>query len=77
MPESIFMKLGMYVMAPEPISTAYFIHPSYQSVYLYVYVYPLTSARQRLGKKRYCGNEYIRNNRTIVGRVVFCAVRVA
>jgi hypothetical protein len=27
MPEPIFMKLGMYIMAPEPISTAYFINP--------------------------------------------------
>jgi hypothetical protein len=25
--ESLYMKLGMYVMAPEPISTAYFIIP--------------------------------------------------
>jgi hypothetical protein len=48
MPEPIFMKLGMYIMAPEPISTAYFINPSHQSVCLYVY--PLIVARQRLGK---------------------------
>jgi hypothetical protein len=29
MPETIFVKLGMYeyIMAPEPISTAYFINP--------------------------------------------------
>jgi hypothetical protein len=32
MPEPIFMKLGMYIMAPEPISTVYFINPSHQSV---------------------------------------------
>jgi hypothetical protein len=32
--ETIFMKLGMCVMAPEPISTAYFINPSHQSVRL-------------------------------------------
>jgi hypothetical protein len=31
------MKLGMDIMAPEPISTAYFINPSHQSVCLYVY----------------------------------------
>jgi hypothetical protein len=37
MPEPIFMKLGMYIMAPEPISSAYFINPSHQSVCLYVY----------------------------------------
>jgi hypothetical protein len=35
-------------MAHEPISTAYFINPSHQSVCLYVY--PLIVARQRLGK---------------------------
>jgi hypothetical protein len=38
----------MYDMAPEPISTAYFIKPSRQSVYLYVY--PTHVARQRFGK---------------------------
>jgi hypothetical protein len=48
MPEPIFMKLGMYIMAPESISTAYFINPSHQSVCLYVYL--LIVARQRLGK---------------------------
>jgi hypothetical protein len=39
MPEPIFMKLGMYVMVPEPISAAYFINPTHQSVCLYVYTY--------------------------------------
>jgi hypothetical protein len=32
MPEPVFMKFGMYIMAPEPLSTAYFINPSHQSV---------------------------------------------
>jgi hypothetical protein len=32
-PEPVFMKL----VAPEPISSAYFINPSRQSVCLYVY----------------------------------------
>jgi hypothetical protein len=41
----MFMKLGMYIMAPEPISTVYFINTSHQSMCLYVYV-----ARQRLGE---------------------------
>jgi hypothetical protein len=68
------MKLGMYVMKPEPISTAYFIYPSNRSVCLYVY--PPIAARQRLGKKRSCCKEYTRYNRIIVGRVVFYAVRV-
>jgi hypothetical protein len=36
MPEPIFIKLGLYIMAPEPMSTAYFINPSHQSVCLYV-----------------------------------------
>jgi hypothetical protein len=36
MPESIFMKLGMLIMATVPISTAYFINPSHQSVSVYV-----------------------------------------
>jgi hypothetical protein len=37
MREPIYMKLGMHIMAPEPISTSYFINLSYQSVCLYVY----------------------------------------
>jgi hypothetical protein len=32
MPEPIFMKLGMYIMAPGPISTATFINSSHQPV---------------------------------------------
>jgi hypothetical protein len=38
----------MYTVAPKPISTAFFINPSHQSVYLYVYSHIV--ARQRLGK---------------------------
>jgi hypothetical protein len=34
-PELILMKLGMYILAPEPISTTYFIHSSHQSVCVY------------------------------------------
>jgi hypothetical protein len=37
MPEPIFMKLGMYIMAPGPNSTVYSIIFSHQSVCLYVY----------------------------------------
>jgi hypothetical protein len=48
MAESIIMKLGTYIMAPEPISTAYFINLSHQSVCLHVY--PPIVARQGLGK---------------------------
>jgi hypothetical protein len=48
MAEPVFMKRGMYVMTPEPISTLYFVNPSHQSVCLYVY--PIVVARQRLDK---------------------------
>jgi hypothetical protein len=48
MHEPVFMKLGMYITAPEPISTALLKNPSHQSVCLYVY--PPILARQRLGK---------------------------
>jgi hypothetical protein len=43
------MKLGMYIMAREPISTAYFINPFHHSVCLYVCPHLVT--RQWLGKK--------------------------
>jgi hypothetical protein len=66
------MKLGTYITALEPVSTAYFINPSHQSVYLYVYPLSLigngsvnTFPRQRMHAR-------IR----IFGRVVFCAARV-
>jgi hypothetical protein len=45
MHEPICMKLGKYIMALEPISTAYLINPFHQSMRLYVY-----AARQQLGK---------------------------
>jgi hypothetical protein len=48
MPERIFVKLGIYIMAPEPILMAYFLSPAYQSVCLYVY--PPIIARQWLNK---------------------------
>jgi hypothetical protein len=73
MTEPNFMELGMYIMKPGPISTTYYINPSHQSVCLYVY--PII-AMQRLGKNVIAGNEYTRNNRRIVGSVVFYAVRV-
>jgi hypothetical protein len=40
MAERMFMKLGMYIVVPESISTAYFINPSHQSVSILVYVTP-------------------------------------
>jgi hypothetical protein len=48
MSEPVFMKLGMCITTPELISTAYFINPFHQSVWLYVY--PLIVATQRLSK---------------------------
>jgi hypothetical protein len=47
LPEPIFMKLGMYIMEHKPISMAYFIKPSHQSVCLYME--PPLVARQRPG----------------------------
>jgi hypothetical protein len=47
MAESIFVKLDIYVMATEPISTSYFINPSHSPVS--ICVSPIV-ARQRLGK---------------------------
>jgi hypothetical protein len=64
MPQPIFMKLGMYIMATEPISEAYFINPSHRSVCLYVY----PSYR--------CSVKMFPLQRRIVGDVVFCWIRV-
>jgi hypothetical protein len=75
MVEPVFMKLGMYIMAPEPISAAYFINPWHQSVCLHVYA-PIVTRQWLVKKKNYSGKEYTPNNRRIVGRVVFYAVGV-
>jgi hypothetical protein len=48
MAEAVLMKLDMYIMATEVISTAYFINPSHQ--YLWLHVYLLIVARQRFGR---------------------------
>jgi hypothetical protein len=66
MPEPIFMKLGIYITAPAPISTAYFINPSHQSVFLYVYPLSLLSNGSE---------ETLQRQRRIVGSVVFYWVR--
>jgi hypothetical protein len=63
--EPVFMKLAMYIMAPEHISTAYFINPSHDSLSACV---PLLFARQQLGKHVPAARN-TRNNRIIVGRV--------
>jgi hypothetical protein len=70
--ELICMKLGMYIMAHVPISKAYFINPSNQPVCLHVY--PPIVARQRLDIN-FTAATGTRNDRRIVGRVVFCAAR--
>jgi hypothetical protein len=36
MHEQILMKLGMYILTPEPISAAHFINPSHQTVFVCV-----------------------------------------
>jgi hypothetical protein len=46
MPEPVFIKLRMPIVAPEPMSTAYLMNPSHHSVCLYVYTAIIT--RQRL-----------------------------
>jgi hypothetical protein len=83
MPESIFMKLRMYNMATELISTAYFINPFHQSVCLYVYpsyrcsvkcITPFV-ARERLGKHVTATNKYKQQYKKFV-RVIFYAIRV-
>jgi hypothetical protein len=58
MPEPIFMKLGLYIMEPEPISMAYFINSSHQSVSVCLSPLPLlgnssvnTFPRQRIYEK--------------------------
>jgi hypothetical protein len=70
--QCIAMQLDMYIMEPEPTSTAYFINPSHESAF--VYVFPVF-ARQRL-LKRSRSNEYTNDSRRNVGRVVFYAVRL-
>jgi hypothetical protein len=59
-----FMKLGMYIMTPEHISTAYFINRSHRSI-----------ARQRLGKHVPVAAN-TRSSGRIVGLIVFYMVRV-
>jgi hypothetical protein len=63
------IKLGAFAMAPEPISTVYFINPSHQSV-------SCVCCRATAQKRRHHSNKYTRSNRRIVGRVVFCTIHV-
>jgi hypothetical protein len=66
-----------YIMAAVPISMAYLINLSYQSVGLYVYT-PIV-ARQRLSKNVTAAmntSHTFNNIRTLVGHVVCCVMRV-
>jgi hypothetical protein len=49
MPEPIFIKLGLYIMTPEPTTTVYSINLFHQSVCMGIP--PTIVARQRLGKQ--------------------------
>jgi hypothetical protein len=64
MPEPIFTKPRTYIMAPKPISTAYFMNPSHQSVCI-----PLSL----LGKGSV---KMFPRQRRIIRRVVSYAVRI-
>jgi hypothetical protein len=67
------MNLGMYIMATEPISTAYVINPFHQSVCLYVYpsyqckakCIPPFIARQRLSKHVPAATNTHKSRRTV------------
>jgi hypothetical protein len=76
----------MYIMASEPITTAYFTNPSHQFVSVCVSLLSLPGndsfkcihpfgARQQLGKHIPAATN-TRYNRRIVGRVVFYPVRI-
>jgi hypothetical protein len=68
----------MHIMAAEPISTAYFINLSYQSVGLYVYT-PIV-ARERLNRIVTAAmntSHTFSSIRIVVGRVVSYVNRVA
>jgi hypothetical protein len=69
MEKPVIIKFGIYIMALESISTAYFINFSHQSMCLYVY--PPVIARQRR-----CKNVTTHNYRRISGRGIFYSVRI-
>jgi hypothetical protein len=50
MPQPIFIKLGMYIMAPELIPIAYNIQISPINLYVYICIPPIV-ARQRISKQ--------------------------
>jgi hypothetical protein len=62
------MKLGMYIVAPKPITKAYFINTTHQSVCLRVY--GLKFARKRLGRHVPMATN-TSDNIKLIGRVIF------
>jgi hypothetical protein len=70
MPEPIYIKLGMYIMATEPISTACFINASKQSIRL-----PPVDARQCLDKHVHEAT-YTRSDIWTAGCVIFYEICV-
>jgi hypothetical protein len=62
MSEPVFKKLGMYIIAPDPISTVYFINRSHHSVCLSYSSVGKSSINTFL-------RQWTRNNRRLVGRV--------
>jgi hypothetical protein len=64
----------MYVMTTEPISAAYFINPSTQSLCPYVYEYTFIVARKLLGKHVPAATNTHNDTRIIWG-VLFYAIR--
>jgi hypothetical protein len=71
MPEPIFMKLGTYIMAPKPISVAYFIISFHRSVCIWI---PLSLLGN--GSVKTLPRQRIHMQQSIVGGVVLYAVRV-
>jgi hypothetical protein len=69
-PESFLMKFGMYIMAPDPISTVYLKNPLHQSVSV------SACCQATAWQKSHHGNEYEHNNTRIVGDVIFYVIRV-
>jgi hypothetical protein len=66
MAEPFFMKLSMYIMALEPILSAYFINPSHQSC-MSMCIPLLLLGNESV---KYLGNEYTCNNKRIVEHVI-------
>jgi hypothetical protein len=68
------MKTVTYIIEPEPNSTVYFLNPSDQSVY--PYMYPPVVARQRLDENFTAAKYTLTRIEEFVVRDVFDAFRV-